>query len=296
MVPLRHKLNTGDIVEILTSSGHTPSRDWLALTVTNRAKAKIRHFLHTKEKQQALEIGRKLLERALKRNNLTLKKLLADKARAESLALDLGVGPKIDNLLVAVGYGKVSLRQVVARLLPPEKIEAVASPPPHPRPLTDAVKRFLRVGEQRIKVKGTDDLLVYRAKCCNPIMGEPIVGYITRGKGVSVHSQTCPNVVKLMYDPERRIEVEWDRVASEPYDVRLAVEMQDRSGLLAAITAVLAGMNTDIRNAEAQTFDDHTAAIDLTLRVQDLKHLEKIVKSLRAVRGVLDVKRQTVAR
>jgi guanosine-3',5'-bis(diphosphate) 3'-pyrophosphohydrolase len=295
MVPLRYKLNTGDIVEILTSSGHTPSRDWLALTATNRAKAKIRHFLHTKEKQQALEIGRKLLERALKRNHLTLKKLLADTARAESLALDLGVGPNVENLLVAVGYGKVSLRQVVARLLPPEKIEA-APAPQHPRPLTDAVKRFLRVGEQRIKVKGTDDLLVYRAKCCNPIMGEPIVGYITRGKGVSVHSQSCPNVVKLMYDPERRIEVEWDRVGSEPYEVRLAVEMQDRSGLLAAITAVLAGMNTDIRNAEAQTFDDHTAAIGLTLRVQDLKHLEKIVKSLRAVRGVLDVKRQTAAR
>jgi GTP pyrophosphokinase len=158
------------------------------------------------------------------------------------------------------------------------------------------VKRLLRVGEERIKVRGTDDLLVYRAKCCNPIMGEPIVGYITRGKGVSVHSQSCPNVVNLLYDPERRMAVEWEHGSEGAYDVRIAVDVEDRPGLLAAITAVLAGMSTDIRDAQVRTFDDRTASIELTLRINDLKHLDKVVKSVRGVAGVIDVERQAVPR
>ena len=296
MVPLRYKLKNGDIVEILTAAGHNPSRDWLALTVTNKARSKIRHYLNAAEKQQALEIGRKHLERELKRYDLTPKKLLADPAKIESLAKELGIGSKVDDLLAAVGYGKVSVRQIVAQLLPSEKLEAAAAVPDRPRPLADAVKRLLRVAGDRIIVKGTDELLIFRAKCCNPIMGEPIVGYITRGKGVSVHAQSCTNVVNLLYDPERRIAVEWESGGEGAYEVRIAVEVEDRPGLLAAITAVLAGMNTDIRNAEARTFDDRTAAIDLTLRIQDLKHLERVVKAIRAVSGVLGVERQVVAR
>jgi guanosine-3',5'-bis(diphosphate) 3'-pyrophosphohydrolase len=292
MVPLRYRLKNGDIIEILTAPGHNPSRDWLAATVTNKARSKIRHYLNTAEKQQALEIGRKHFERELKRYDLSLKKLEAEKA--EALALELGVGARLEDIFAAVGYGKVSMRQVLSKLLPPEKLDAPAAQPERSRPLAEAVKRLLRVGEDRITVKGTDDLLIYRAKCCNPIMGEPIVGYITRGKGVSVHSQACPNVINLMYDPERRIAVEWERGGEGAYEVRIAVEVEDRPGLLAAITAVLAGMNTDIRNAEAKTFDDHTACIDLTLRIQDLKHLEKVVKSIRGVSGVLEVERQTV--
>jgi GTP pyrophosphokinase len=152
------------------------------------------------------------------------------------------------------------------------------------------------VGEERIKVKGTDDLLVYRARCCNPIMGEPIVGYITRGKGVSVHSQSCPNVTNLMYDPERRIAVEWERSGDAAYEVRVSVEVEDRPGLLAAITRVLAELDTDIRNAEARTHPDATASVELTLRIHDLKHLERVVKAIRQVSGVIDVERQAVAR
>jgi GTP pyrophosphokinase len=298
IVPLRYRLKNGDIVEILTAPGHNPSRDWLALAVTNRARSKIRHYLNVAEKQAALEIGRKHFERELKRYDLTLKKLLADPGRMETLAQELGVGTRLDDVLTALGYGKLSLRAVLQKLLPAEKLEA-PPPPERKRPLADAVKRLLRVGEDRVKVKGDDDLLIYRAKCCNPIMGEPIVGYITRGKGVSVHARSCPNLQSLLYDPERRIAVEWDQAkgASEPaYDVRLSVEVEDRPGLLAAITAVLAGMNADIRNAEVRTFDDRTAAIELVLRIQDLKHLDKVVRSVRAVAGVLDVERQAVSR
>jgi guanosine-3',5'-bis(diphosphate) 3'-pyrophosphohydrolase len=290
IVPLRYRLKNGDIVEILTAAGHHPSRDWLTFTVTNKARGRVRHYLNTAEKVQAVEIGKKHFDRELKRYDLTVKKV--EPQKLEALAHDLGLGSKVEDVFAAVGYGKVSMRQVLARLVPPEKLEA-PPPPEKPSPLTDAVKRLLRVGEDRITVKGSGDLLIYRAKCCNPIMGEPIVGYITRGKGVSVHSQSCPNVTNLMYDPERRIAVEWERGGEAAYEVRISVEVEDRPGLLAAITAVLAATNTDIRNAEARTFDDRTAAIELTLRIQDLKHLEKVTKSIRGVAGVIEVERQT---
>ena len=293
MVPLRYKLKNGDIVEILTSSGHKPSRDWLGFTVTNKAKAKVRHYLNTTEKQQALDIGRKHLERELRRYDLSLKKVISEPSPLESLAQELGVGSRLDDLFAALGYGKVSVRQVLARLLPPEKLKA---PPEKPRPVVDAVKRFLRRSDERITVKGTDDLLVYRAKCCNPIMGEPIVGYITRGKGVSVHSVKCPNVTNLAYDPDRRIAVEWDAGAEGGYEVRLAVGLQDRPGALAAVTAALAALQTDVRDAQVRTFDDRTASIEITVRINDLKHLDKVLKSVRGVTGVTDVARQAVPR
>jgi GTP pyrophosphokinase len=294
MVPLRYKLQNGDIVEILTSAGHKPSRDWLGLTVTNRAKSKIRHYLNTAEKQQALEIGRKHLERELRRFDLSLKKLDGKSSPVASLPQDLGVGQKLDDLFVAIGYGKVSARQVLARLLPPDKL-AKSPDAEKPRPMVDAVRRFLRRRDERIKVKGTDDLLVYRAKCCNPIMGEPIVGYITRGKGVSVHSVDCPNVRNLVYDPGRRIEVEWGSGAEGGYEVRLAVDLEDRMGALAAVTAALASMKTDVRDMQVRTFDDNTGSIALTVRINDLKHLDRVVKSVRGVKGVIDVARHSVS-
>jgi GTP pyrophosphokinase len=292
MVPLRYKLKNGDIIEILTSPGHKPSRDWLAFTVTNKAKARIRHYLNTTEKQQALEIGRKHLERELRRFDLSLKKMMAEPSPLETLAQDLGVGTRLDDLFVALGYGKLSARQVLARLLPPEKLQEPAAGRPT---MVEAVKRLLRK-DDRIKVKGTDDLLVYRAKCCNPIMGEPIVGYITRGKGVSVHSLACPNVTNLVYDPERRIAVEWESGAEGGYEVRLAVGLQDRPGALAAVTAALAAVRTDVRDAQVRTFDDKTASIELTVRISDKKHLDRVVKSVRGVSGVIDVERHSVPR
>jgi guanosine-3',5'-bis(diphosphate) 3'-pyrophosphohydrolase len=295
IVALRYKLNNGDIVEILTASGHKPSRDWLGLTVTNKAKAKIRHYLNTAEKQQALEIGRKHLERELRRFDLSFRKISSDSQKMEALTQELGVGQRVDDLLVALGYGKVSTRQVLARLLPPEKLEKLPEAE-KPRPVVDAVRRFLRRSEERIKVKGTDDLLVYRAKCCNPIMGEPIVGYITRGKGVSVHSMNCSNVRNLVYDPERRIAVEWEHGAEGGYEVRLAVDLEDRMGALAAVTTALATMKTDVRDMQVRTFDDRTASIELTVRINDLKHLDRVVKSVRGLSGVIDVARQTVPR
>ena len=297
MVPLRYKLKNGDIVEILTGPEPAPEPRLAGLRGHEQgARAKIRHYLNTAEKQQALEIGKKHFERELKRYDLSMKKVLAEPAPIEALAQELGVGTKADDLFAALGYGKVSVRQVLARLVPAEKLEQ-APAPEKPRPMVDAVKRLLRVGEERITVKGSDDLLIYRAKCCNPIMGEPIVGYITRGKGVSVHALSCPNVTNLLYDPERRIAVEWEKGDAEGvYEVRLSVGLEDRPGALAAVTAVLAAMKTDIRDAQVRTFDDKTASIELTVRIHDLKHLDKVLKSVRGVAGVIDVERQAVSR
>ena len=154
---------------------------------------------------------------------------------------------------------------------------------------------MLGVGEEKIKVKGFDDLMVFRARCCNPIRGEKIVGYITRGKGVSVHSATCPNVVNLLYDPERRIEVEWDKSApgdgAARYTVKLTMEVEDRKGLLAAVSAKIADINTNIKNMEARTDPDRHARIDMTVEISDLKHLEKVIKAVRGVEGVIGVER-----
>jgi GTP diphosphokinase / guanosine-3',5'-bis(diphosphate) 3'-diphosphatase len=291
IVPLRYRLRNGDLVEIVTATGHKPSRDWLTYVVTNKARARIRHVLNVAEKQKAQEIGRKHVDRELRRFDISLKKLIAEPERLARLAHELGVGNKAEDLFAAVGYGKLQTRQLLARFVPPDKL-AAGEKAAGPRPVAAAVKRFLGGGEPHIKVKGVDDLLVYRAKCCSPILGEPIVGYITRGKGISVHSQACRNVVSLLYDPERRIAVEWEKAGDSTFEVSLSVEVVDRPGFLANITAVLADSKTDIRKIEARTFDDETAVIELTLRIRDLKHLERILKSVKSLSGVITVQRQ----
>ena len=162
-------------------------------------------------------------------------------------------------------------------------------------PVVSAVKRVLRPGgadADRITVSGADDLMVVRARCCNPIRGEKIVGYITRGKGVSVHAASCPNVMNLMYDPQRRIDVEWDKGGDPaPYTVRLTMQVEDRKGMLAAISARIADINTNILNLEATTGDSPEARIDVTVEIKDMKHLEKVIKSLRGIDGVIDIER-----
>jgi GTP pyrophosphokinase len=292
MVPLRTRLQNGDIVEIITQAGHKPSRDWLSFAVSSRARNKIKHVLQGEERTRSIELGRRLFEKEARRFDLNPKTVLESEELAK-FAAEYGA-QKPDELLAHIGYGKLSPRTVLQKAVPGGQLKER----PADSAVVSVVKRVLRPGatNDKIKVRGTDDIMVFRAKCCNPIRGEKIVGYITRGKGVSVHSQTCPNVVNLMYDPERRIAVEWERGGEGAYEVRIAAQVEDRPGVLAAITAVLASMNTDIRTAEAKTFDDHTATIDLTLRIQDLKHLEKVVKSIRGVSGVIDVERQTVAR
>jgi len=286
MVPLRTRLKNGDIVEIVTSAGHKPSRDWLNYVATSHARYKIKHLIRSEERAHAIDLGRKLFEKELRRYDVNPKGLQDTEAFAKALA-DTGV-QKPDDVFALIGYGTLSAKQLLGKLVPLDRLREKAPE----GPVTAVVRRVLGVAEEKIKVRGFDDLMVFRAHCCNPIRGEKIVGYITRGKGVSVHSATCPNVVNLLYAPERRIDVEWEKGdTAAHYTVKLTMEVEDRKGLLAAVSAKIAGFNTNIKNMEAHTDEDHRARIDVTVEISDLKHLEKVIKSLRGVDGVLGVER-----
>ncbi|MGD9905631.1 MAG: bifunctional (p)ppGpp synthetase/guanosine-3',5'-bis(diphosphate) 3'-pyrophosphohydrolase [Vicinamibacterales bacterium] len=287
MVPLRSRLKNGDIVEIVTNPAHKPSRDWLSFVRTSRARSKIRQLIQTEEKNRAIDVGRRLLDKEARRFDLS--KVMVEGDALKKAAEGFGL-PRADDLLAQLGYGKIAARQVLDALVPGGQLKEKA--PDHP--VVSAVKRVLLPGgaADRITVSGADDLMVARARCCNPIRGERIVGYITRGKGVSVHSATCPNVVNLLYDPERRIDVEWDQGGDPaPYTVRLTMQVEDRKGMLARLSASIADINTNILSLEATTGEDAHARIDMTVEIKDVKHLEKVIKSLRRVDGVLDVER-----
>jgi GTP pyrophosphokinase len=288
MVPLRTRLQNGDIVEILTQAGHKPSRDWLSFVVTSRARNKIKHVLQGEERARSLELGRRLFEKEARRFDQNPKTLL-ETDEIFKFASEYGA-PKVEDLLVYVGYGKLAARTLVQKAVPGGLLKEKAPD----GAVVSVVKRMLRTGttSDKIKVRGTDDVMVFRARCCNPIRGERIVGYITRGKGVSVHSATCKNVVNLLFDPERRIDVEWDTGEDlAPYVVRLTMQVEDRKGMLAEISSRVSNINTNITNMEARTGDDRQARIEMTVEISDVKHLDRVIKSIKGVQGVLGVER-----
>jgi GTP pyrophosphokinase len=287
MVPLRTRLQNGDIVEIVTQTGHKPSRDWLSFVVSSRARSKIKHVLQSEERVRSIELGRRLFDKEARRFGLNPATVL-ESTELSKFASEYGA-KTADELLAHIGYGKLSPRTVLQKAVPAELKEKAPE-----SAVISVVKRVLRpgAGADKIKVRGTDDVMVFRAKCCNPIRGEKIVGYITRGKGVSVHAASCPNVLNLMFDPERRIEVEWDQAGGEaPYTVRLTMQVEDRKGMLAEISAKVSDINTNITNMQARTGDDQQARIDMTVEIRDLKHLDKVIKSIKGVQGVLGVER-----
>jgi GTP diphosphokinase / guanosine-3',5'-bis(diphosphate) 3'-diphosphatase len=291
MVPLRFKLHSGDIVEILTQPGHKPSRDWLAIAKSSRARNKIKHWLNVHQRERAIEIGRKLIEKEARKYRVSLKEIKDEEL--QKIAADYGVG-RPDDLMAGIGYGKFSARQILGRLAPAGS-EPVADAELEKSGALASVVRRVFGGDQNnnaIRVKGQGDLLVYRARCCNPIRGESIVGYVTRGKGVAVHALNCPNVMNLMYEPERRIDVEWAKDDETPsaYPVKLTVFCDDRFGMLKQITAVISDTQTNIRNIEART-NNGQANVDIVLDIADLKHLENIVNGVRKIPGVHDVQR-----
>ena len=291
IVQLRYGLRNGDVVEILTQPGHLPSKDWLSIVKTSRARNKIKHVINTTERVKAIEIGEKYLEREARRFGVSLGRI--PDSQVQAVAADYGCS-KIEDLHAALGYGKFSARQVLQKLAPDQvSVEPPTEPAaaPSPAPGTPA-----KTGDQDlvIKVKGIDDLLVYRAKCCNPIRGEAIVGYVTRGKGVAVHSLHCTNVQNLMYEVERKIDVEWARTASDTFPVRVLVHTEDRPGILNQLTAVLFNEQTNIRSLEARGADGRTpegAIIEMTVEVRDKKQLERVISSIRRISGVHDIER-----
>ncbi|MGE5237010.1 MAG: RelA/SpoT family protein [Acidobacteriota bacterium] len=281
LVPLRTVLSNGDIVEILTSPSQVPSRDWLELAVTARAKNKIRGWLNRGEKEQAVEAGRRLLERECRKLGISLKEVQKDHGMAK-LASDHGFG-KEDDLLAAIGFGKSSPRDILA----PFARSEVAQQPLPARP------RGVAPGDAVIVVKGQRDLLTYRAQCCNPLPGDDIVGYVTRGKGVAVHAANCPNVRRLLFTSEREVEVEWGGDLGH-YPAPLHVTFEDRPGMLASISQAVAAEEANIRSCHLATHDDRLGTADLVVDVRGRDHLERVLAAVRRLAGVTTAEGTTV--
>jgi guanosine-3',5'-bis(diphosphate) 3'-pyrophosphohydrolase len=286
LVPLRTPLKNGDIVEIITGPTQTPSREWLNMVVTSRARHKIRHWLNTEQKHRSIELGRKLIEREAKRLKVPWRKLIAENA-LDGVLQEYGL-PRLDELYADIGYGKVSPRHIVERFVSDES----AQPEPE-GVLQRAVRKIFPFtgSSPSIKVKGYDDLMTYLAKCCNPLPGEAIIGYVTRGKGVAVHSANCPNIKNLMFNPDREIEVEWADQRQSQFQVELQILMEDRQGILARVINTISNMKTNIRQMETRT-GEGKATTELILEIADLKHLEKVTRSISGLEGVVHVARK----
>ncbi len=287
MVSLRHEIVSGDVVEILTQKGHTPSRDWLSFTKSSHARSKIRHSINVQEREEAKDMGRRLLEKEARHFGRSLKKI--PEADLLKQASDYGLS-KLEDLYAAVGFGKYSARQVLTRVLGETAKPAPAETEDSKPTLVKTVKRMFGFGEAPLIVKGHDDLLVYRAKCCNPIPGDDITGYITRGRGVAVHTRTCPNVQNLLYQTERRIAVEWGGLDAAIFPVQLLIRAKDRPGLLAEITSVISSAGSNIRILESRP-DRLNARIEANLEIADRRQLETILTNIRKISGVYGVDR-----
>ena len=297
MVPLRSKLRTGDIVEIVTQKDHKPSRDWLTFVKSPRARNKIKHWLNEDQRSRAVEIGRKLLEREARKFKVPMSQITdQDLGR---VANEYGVATAAD-LLATLGQGKHTAHNVLGKLSPGLANQGEAEPEAKPGSegaMSDAVRKLHLTGSDSLQVEGQNDLLVYRARCCNPIRGEEIIGYVTRGKGVAVHARSCPNVQNLLYESDRRINVEWSRVGDQTagrpqrYPVKITVFCDNRAGMLKELTAVISDDNTNIRGVETRESDEGEAVVEFVVEAEDLHHLNRMVLGIRRVAGVRAVQR-----
>jgi GTP pyrophosphokinase len=301
MVPLRTKLRTGDIVEIVTQKDHKPSRDWLTFVKSPRARNKIKHWLNEDQRRRAVEIGRKLLATEARKFKVPMSQI--DDQDLGRIANEYGVATAAD-LLATLGQGKHTAHQILSKLAPEISNQGDAEAIPETKPgstteagMSDAVRKLHLTGSDSLQVEGQNDLLVYRARCCNPIRGEEIIGYVTRGKGVAVHARSCPNVQNLLYESDRRIAVEWSRVGDQSagrpqrYPVKITVFCDDRSGMLKELTAVISDDNTNIRAVEAREDPDGEAIVEFVVEAEDLHHLNRMVLGIRRVPGVRAVQR-----
>jgi GTP pyrophosphokinase len=299
MAQLRTKLRTGDIVEIVTQKDHKPSRDWLTFVKSPRARNKIKHWLNEDHRRRAVEIGRKLLEREARKFKVPQSQI-SDQDLGR-LANEYGVATATD-LLAALGLGKHSARHLLNKLAPGSTTLPEAEPAPEVKPgtaaaMSDAVRKLHLTGSDSLQVEGQNDMLVYRARCCNPIRGEEIVPNVTRGKGVAVHARGCPNVQNLLYESDRRINVEWSRVGGEAagrpqrYPVKITVSCDDRPGMLKELIAVISDDNANISGVDIRKDENGDSVVELIAEAEDLGHLNRMVLGLRRVPGVRAVQR-----
>ncbi len=285
IVPLRYQLQSGDTVEIVTTANQVPSRDWLKLVRTSRAKTRVRAYVKSQQSQRSVAVGREILERDLTRHQLDIAKLRADGTLAR-VAEELGQRDE-ETLLAAVGYGRVTWQQVLARILPPDEVERRREKG------EGRLQRLLRlVGRQSksgVRVSGVEDVLVRFGKCCSPLPGERITGFITRGRGVTVHALECPKVLES--DPQRRIAVQWEDGKGTPRAVKVEVTCIDQPGLLAAMSKAISSAGINITRAQVHALGDRKAQNTFELMVASADELNRVIRSLGRVRGVMKVGR-----
>ncbi|HEY7253900.1 MAG TPA: bifunctional (p)ppGpp synthetase/guanosine-3',5'-bis(diphosphate) 3'-pyrophosphohydrolase, partial [Methylomirabilota bacterium] len=285
LVPLRYTLRQGDILEIVTSPTQHPSRDWLKIVKSNRARAKINQWLKIEERARSLTLGQELFEREARKYRLSPATLLASDEMKKVVG-ELGF-PSADDLLASIGYGKTSLQQVLGKLAPAavHDTEAVAE--------AKTAKTARRAGDgPAVRISGVDDLLVRFAKCCAPVPGDSIVGFITRGRGLTVHARDCLTVAKNVLDRERLVAVEWDVGETTKRPVRIAVYIgRDRPGLLAEITSAISSRQGNIIKAEITVTEDRKGLNYFVVEVADLRQLQDIMQGIREVKDIANVER-----
>jgi GTP pyrophosphokinase len=284
MVPLRHQLTNGDTVEVLTTANQYPRKDWLEFVVSSRARNRIRHSIRAADEARSHELGRDILERALRKAGLSLPRLLESGELAEVAKGERG--GTVDALLSAVGYGRVAAADVVRKLRGQEA--AAPEPPSIPSKRRRLFRRREPAGSS-IRVDGYPDVLVRFGKCCGPLPGDDVIGFITRGRGVTVHVKDCPKAFEL--DPARRIDVEWEPDATAPWRIRMRIHSLDRPGLLAKITKTISARGINIGAARITTSPDQMAVQTFDLWVNDVKTLNSVMKEIGKIKGVLSVER-----
>jgi GTP pyrophosphokinase len=284
LVPLKSELHNGDIVEVMTSPNQAPSKDWLKYVRTSKARNKIRQWVKTEQREKSLQMGRDLFEKELRKYGFSLNRALASPGMAEAVA-ELGF-QKVDDLLAGLGYGKVSLGQVIARIVPQEKLHGE---PAKAGRIGKVLDKIRKKPSNAIKIHGIEDILVRYAKCCNPLPGDPVLGFITRGRGVTVHTVDCPYVQEA--DPERRVEVEWDMKKKASRPVKIRVHCYDQKGMLAGITGAITNCEANIISATVLSTKDRKGINNFEVDVQDLDHLNRVINALLQVKGVYKVER-----
>lgn len=285
LVPLRTPLKNGDVVEVVTSAGQRPSKDWLKFVATSRAASKIRQWIKTEQREKSIELGKELLEKRLRKYGMSLKKALASRELAQAMQ-DLGYQSSSE-LLAAVGYGKLPPGQLVSRVVPPELLKPEAES--RAARLEPGAGPAVKKPASAIRLQGIDDIMVRFAKCCSPLPGDPVTGFITRGRGITVHAADCPSV--LQSDPARRVEVEWDLKKKVPHTAHIRIHSVDQKGVLAAVTNAVSACEANIVSANVQTSPDQKGVIVFAVSVEDVQHLNRVINALLKVKGVQRVER-----
>lgn len=282
IVPLKYELQNGDTVEIITQAGHHPSKDWIRYAVTSRALSKVKGWIKEEERRKSIDLGKDILEKELKKHHLKFNTVIKTEEFKKVLA-DLTIN-SIDDLTALIGYGKISARHIVNRFLPEEEKRK------EEETILDRIKKkFTKPSSAGVSITGVDDVMVRFSKCCDPLPGDDVTGYITRGRGISVHRTDCAMLHDI--DPERLVEVSWNVKGKHTYPVHIRVICHDKKGLLAEVSNVISGLDINIAHATVDTTPDHSAICDFQLDVHDLSHLNNVVAALKKLKSVHSVER-----